>query len=92
MLLLALYKSYVNQSGVSIFYPYGRKAELVFVRRRFSLHISPKRLVERIQMFWKAIRSSVEISLVRKRLKDLHELSNVLQTFVYCAHKTDYAR
>ena len=35
MLLLALYKSYVSQSGVSIFYPNGRKVELVFVRRRF---------------------------------------------------------
>ena len=43
-------------------------------------------------MFWKAIRSCVEISLVRKRLKALYELSNVLQTFVYCVHKTDYAR
>ena len=35
LLLLALYKSYVSQSDVSIFDPNGRKVELVFVRRRF---------------------------------------------------------
>ena len=92
MLLLALYKSYVSQSGVSIFYQNGRKVELVFVRMRFKLHISLKRLVERIQMFSKAIRLCVGISLVRKRLKALYELSNVLQTFQYCVHKINYAR
>ena len=39
------------------------------VRWRFKLHISPKRLLERIQMFRTAIRSCVGISLVRKKAK-----------------------
>ena len=34
LLLLALYERYISQSGVSIFDPNGREAELVFVRRR----------------------------------------------------------
>ena len=70
MLLLALYKSYVSQSGVSIFDPNGHEVELVFVRRRFQLHISPKRLVERIiQTFCTAIRSCVGVSPVREKAK-----------------------
>lgn len=38
MLLLALYRRYISQSGVSIFDPDGRKIEFVFVRRRFLLY------------------------------------------------------
>ena len=67
LLLLALYERCISQSGVSIFDPKGREAELVFVRRRFLLHNSPKRLLKRTQMSWTAICSCVGIPLVRKK-------------------------
>ena len=66
-----IYESYVSQSDVRFFDPKGRKVELVFVRRRFKVHISPKRLVERIQMFWTAVRSCIGVSSVRKKAKSL---------------------
>ena len=60
-----------NRVLAPVFDPNGRKVELVFVRRRFQLHISPKRPVEQIQMFRTTIRSCVVISLVRKKTKSL---------------------
>ena len=57
--------------GVSIFNPSGSKVELAFVRRHLLLHKLPKLLVERIQMFWRAIRSCVGIPLLRKEANTL---------------------
>ena len=89
MLLLALYKSYVSPLGVSIFYPNGRKVELVFVRRRCNcIYCLTASRTHTNVLEGNPLRG---ISLVRKRLKALYELSNVLQAFVYCVHKTDYA-
>ena len=74
LLQLALYKSYVSQSGVSIFDPNGHKVVGLCCQKAFLtayFAVSPKRLVERIQMFCTTIRSCVGVSPVREKAKSI---------------------